>query len=95
MDSYKVVKKNFHLSLSLSFIIENGLLLGFFTHLKRLLILFPILSFGGLLLIYNKKHRSLLIVGCARSGTTYIAKRLQKSGLQIGHEHVPSHCSQC
>lgn len=30
----------------------------------------------------------LLVVGCARSGTTYISKVLKKSGLRIGHEKM-------
>ena len=36
----------------------------------------------------QKKHRTLLVVGCARSGTTYISKVLKKSGLRIGHEKM-------
>ena len=36
----------------------------------------------------KKNHRTLLVVGCARSGTTYISKVLKKSGLRIGHEHL-------
>ncbi len=32
--------------------------------------------------------RNLLILGCARSGTTYITKVLKKSGLRIGHERM-------
>lgn len=33
-----------------------------------------------------KAHKFLLITGCARSGTTYIADVLQSCGLDIGHE---------
>ncbi len=35
-----------------------------------------------------KKNRSLLIIGCARSGTAYIANVLQESAFQIGHERM-------
>ncbi len=38
--------------------------------------------------VTKKEHRTLLITGCARSGTTYIAKVLQQSGLEIGHEKM-------
>lgn len=33
-----------------------------------------------------KQQRELLITGCARSGTTFIARVLRKSGLAVGHE---------
>src|ERR1700722_14128714 len=36
----------------------------------------------------RKESRTLLITGCARSGTTYIAKALQESNLEIGHEKM-------
>lgn len=32
--------------------------------------------------------RELLIVSCARSGSSYIAKVLQRSGFDIGHEYI-------
>ncbi len=34
------------------------------------------------------KHRKLLIIGCARSGTKYIHKAWRAAGLDIGHEYV-------
>ncbi len=36
----------------------------------------------------RKKERTLLVVGCARSGTTYISQVLKASGLMIGHERM-------
>jgi hypothetical protein len=38
--------------------------------------------------LYGKKKRHLLIIGCARSGTTYITKVLKKCGYKIGHEII-------
>jgi hypothetical protein len=46
-------------------------------------------SFAGYL-YFRPKPRSLLIIGCARSGTTYIARALKQRGLRIGHERVQS-----
>ena len=40
------------------------------------------------ILTKQKEKRALLITGCARSGTTYIAKALQESDLEIGHERM-------
>lgn len=51
--------------------------------LLALLVLSP-----ALYLPFRKKEKMLLITGCARSGTTYIAKILQESGLSIGHEKM-------
>lgn len=33
-------------------------------------------------------HRDLLIIGCARGGTTYMGRLLGLCGLKIGHEHI-------
>jgi hypothetical protein len=53
-------------------------------------ILLILLVIGSTVLftVNKKKNRTLLITGCARSGTTYIAKILQEGGLQVGHEYV-------
>lgn len=40
------------------------------------------------ILAFHKQNRTLLITGCARSGTTYISKALLDSGLEIGHERM-------
>lgn len=47
-----------------------------------------LLASSGFITNYWKTHKTLLIIGCARSGTTYIADVLQKGGLQIGHERM-------
>jgi hypothetical protein len=52
-----------------------------------LVVLFAALS-ATIYFSYGKKQRTLLVVGCARSGTTYISKVLKKSGLRIGHEKM-------
>lgn len=39
---------------------------------------------------FRKKHRALLITGCARSGTQYVAMALTASGIEIGHEQMKS-----
>jgi len=44
-------------------------------------------SFAGYF-TFRPKPRSLLIIGCARSGTTYIARALRQRGLHIGHEQM-------
>jgi hypothetical protein len=36
--------------------------------------------------LYGKKHHALLIIGCARSGTTYITNVLNRCGYKVGHE---------
>ncbi len=38
--------------------------------------------------IRKKTHRSVLITGCGRSGTGYMALFLKRSGLRIKHEHM-------
>ncbi len=53
-----------------------------------LLLVLAMASSAGYYLAHRKKHRLLLVVGCARSGTTYISKVLKASGLQIGHEKM-------
>lgn len=52
-----------------------------------LLILLSAAALLSCLKFYKKKERDLLIIGCARSGTTYITKVLQNCGYKIGHEH--------
>lgn len=49
---------------------------------------FLVLTSLGASFASRKNHRTLLIVGCARSGTTYISKILKKCGLRIGHEKM-------
>lgn len=48
------------------------------------------LCFGALSAKVERQPRELLIVGCARSGTAYIAQVLQKCGLDVGHERDKS-----
>ena len=47
-----------------------------------------VVCFAGFFTIYARPHKTLLIIGCARSGTAGIAKALQKGGLKIGHEKM-------
>jgi hypothetical protein len=49
-------------------------------------------------LFFNTAHaepttekKFLLITGCGRSGTQYMAKFLRKSGLKVGHERMKAH----
>lgn len=50
---------------------------------------FAIAGFEGFYTIKpSKSEKTLLIVGCARSGTSYTANILQKSGLDIPHEKM-------
>lgn len=53
-----------------------------------ILLLLLVIAFSGFFALNRKKNRTLLITGCARSGTTYIAKLLQQGGMDIGHEYV-------
>lgn len=54
---------------------------------KRILIFF--LSFYSLFLHSEENPEyKLMIIGCGRSGTTYIARLLQSYGLDIGHEEL-------
>jgi hypothetical protein len=39
----------------------------------------------------NKTKKRLLVTGCGRSGTKYIARILQRAGLDIGHETMGEH----
>ncbi len=50
-----------------------------------------LLAFANILPHENEKDFFLLITGCGRSGTTYIAKLLTSAGLNIGHERLGSY----
>lgn len=52
------------------------------------LIALSLLSFSPF--FFGKKHRALLITGCARSGTKYVSSALTASGIEIGHEQMKS-----
>lgn len=43
---------------------------------------------ASIFLVTRKKEKTLLVVGCARSGTAYIAEVLKTSGINVGHERM-------
>jgi len=48
---------------------------------------FPIFCHSNL----NDESKDVLIVGCGRSGTMYMANLLQNSGYDVGHEKLGKH----
>lgn len=57
-------------------------------HKQILLMIVFIASFLSSALQAEEEERLLLIIGCARSGTTYIAHVLHKCGLEVLHERM-------
>jgi hypothetical protein len=54
----------------------------------RIGVLFLVLLVISVVVVHRVRNKTLLVVGCARSGTTYIADVLTKGGLDIGHEKM-------
>lgn len=53
-----------------------------------LLLQYPLIAVDDMENAQPNQSRKLLVIGCSRSGTTYISVLLCKAGLRIGHEEL-------